>query len=190
MANDVENSANRVKQRPLRVLLVEDNPDDVELCLHIMRKTYPDVHCDVVQRPLEFARRIRTAHYDVILSDYALGPWTGLDVFNLMRKAGRDLPFILLTGALGDERAIECITSGITDYVLKGHPERLAVAISSSARTTGTVRRTRAGRAYTEGKRGKVSDVGGGDSGGDVHRAGDSLLLRESSCRAHHGVQS
>jgi PAS domain S-box-containing protein len=130
MANDVENSANRVKQRPLRMLLVEDNPDDVELCLRLMRKTYPDVHCDVVQRPLEFARRIRTARYDVILSDYALGPWTGLDAFNLMRKAGRDVPFILLTGALGDERAIECITSGITDYVLKDHPERLAVAIS------------------------------------------------------------
>lgn len=66
----------------------------------------------------------------MILSDYALGPWNGVEAFNLMRKAERNTPFILVTGTLDDARAIECVQSGITDYVLKDHPERLPFAIS------------------------------------------------------------
>ena len=114
----------------LSVLLVEDNPDDVNLCLRALRKTYPDSRCDTVSSAVEFVHQIRRVYYDVVLADYALGPWTGLDAFHLMRTLGRDIPFILVTGALGDERAIDCVKSGITDYVLKGHWERLSIAIS------------------------------------------------------------
>ena len=114
----------------LRVLMVEDNPDDAALCQHLLRKTYSEARCDVVQTPEEFARRIRSTYYDVILSDYALGSWTGVDAFNLMQKADRDVPFILVTGILDDVRAIECVQNGITDYILKDHPERLPLAIS------------------------------------------------------------
>ncbi len=114
----------------LSVLLVEDNIDDVDLCLRVLRKAYPESRCDVVKTAVEFAHQIRKSYYDVVLADYALGPWTGLDAFNLMRTLGRDIPFILVTGALGDERAIDCVKSGITDYVLKGHWERLSLAIS------------------------------------------------------------
>jgi len=114
----------------LRVLIAEDNPDDAALCQRLLRKDYPEARCDVVQTPQEFSRQIRTAYYDVILADYALGPWTGVDAFNLMWNAGRDIPFILVTGALGDERAIECVKSGITDYILKDNPARLPLAIS------------------------------------------------------------
>jgi len=114
----------------LRVLVVEDNPDDAALCQRLLRKVYPEARCDVIQTPQEFSRQIGSTYYDVILSDYALGPWTGVDAFNLMQKAGRDVPFILVTGALDETRAVECVKSGITDYILKDRPERLPVAIS------------------------------------------------------------
>ncbi len=114
----------------LRILVIEDNPDDAALCQRLLRKTYPEACCKVVQAPEEFSRQIRSSYYDVILSDYALGSWTGIDAFNLMRETGRDVPFILVTGALDDARAIECVHSGITDYILKDHPERLPLAIS------------------------------------------------------------
>jgi PAS domain S-box-containing protein len=114
----------------LRVLLVEDNADDAELCQRLLRKTYPEIRCDVVQTQQEFSRQLRSSYYDIILADYSLGPWTGVDAFNLMRKATRDIPFILVTGALNDSRAIECVKSGITDYILKDNPERLPFAIS------------------------------------------------------------
>jgi PAS domain S-box-containing protein len=114
----------------LRVLIVEDNPDDAAICQRLLRKTYSDARCEVVQTPEAFARQIRSTYYDVILADYALGSWTGIDAFNLTREAGRDIPFILVTGVLNDAQAIECVQSGITDYILKDHPERLPLAIS------------------------------------------------------------
>ena len=114
----------------LRVLLVEDNADDALLCKRLLRTAYPGIRCDVVETPEEFAQQIRSTFYDVILSDYSLVSWTGVDAFNLMRTTGRDIPFILVTGALDDARAIECVKSGITDYILKDHPERLPFAIT------------------------------------------------------------
>lgn len=114
----------------LRVLLVEDNADDAELSQRLLTKAYPETHCEVVRTLQDFSRQIRSTYYDVILSDYALGTWTGVDAFKLMRHAGRDVPFILVTGALDDARAIECVKSGITDYILKDHPDRLPLAIS------------------------------------------------------------
>lgn len=114
----------------LRVLLVEDNPDDAALSERLVRKTYPQAHCDVVRTPEDLSRQLRGTYYDVILSDYNLGFWDGLDAFKLMRKSGRDVPFILVTGALDDSRAIECVKIGITDYILKDRPERLPFAIT------------------------------------------------------------
>lgn len=127
---EVAHNTNSAIKCSLRVLLVEDNPDDAALSQRLLRKTYPDLRCEIVQTPQEFSRRIRSTYYDVVLSDYALGPWTGIEAFNLMRKAGRDTPFILVTGALDDARAVECVKSGVTDYILKDRPERLPIAIS------------------------------------------------------------
>src|ERR1700730_17990419 len=114
----------------LRVLLVEDSADDVELCWRIPKKSFPGVRCDVVRSAADFSRHIGASYYDVVLADYTLGTWTGLAAFNLMRKAGRSIPFILVTGVLGDRKATQCIKAGITDYVLKDYLERLPVAIS------------------------------------------------------------
>lgn len=124
------NCINPAVKYSLRVLIVEDNPDDAALCQLLLKKTYSEARFDVVEKRENFARQIRSTYYDVILSDYALGSWTGVDAFNLTRKAGRDIPFILVTGVLDDARAIECVQSGITDYILKDHPERLPLAIS------------------------------------------------------------
>jgi two-component system cell cycle sensor histidine kinase/response regulator CckA len=115
---------------PLTILFVEDNPDDVELSLRVLSQAQFAIRYHAVKTAEEFLHQIRTCYYDIILADYNLGPWTGLDALHLIQKEGRDIPFILVTGALGDERAIECIKSGITDYVLKDHLNRLTVAIS------------------------------------------------------------
>lgn len=116
----------------LRILLVEDNADDAELCLLQLRKTNKDLHIDVVSTPDKFASQLHDGVYDVVLSDYALGSWTGLDVLNQLRSERHDIPFILVTGALGEERAVECMKNGVSDYVLKGRLERLPIAISKA----------------------------------------------------------
>ena len=124
-----DSSAKPVRKRPLRVLFIEDNPADVELCLHELKKAGLEVRADVVETPKQFAERLREKSYDIILADYLLYDWTGMDAFDLLRKQGHDLPFLLLTGALGEEKAVECIQKGISDYILKDRLARLPAAI-------------------------------------------------------------
>ena len=136
----------------LRVLLVEDNPDDAALSQHLLKKSFPETCCEVVETQQEFSRQVRSTYYDVILADYALAGWTGVDAFHLMRKSGRVIPFILVTGALRDAKAIECVKSGITDYVLKDHPERLGSAIARALEEKKLLdEHTRAERALKDG---------------------------------------
>ncbi len=62
---------------PLRILLVEDNSDDAELCSHALKKAHKDISINVVRTEDEFANELQANDYDVILSDYSLGGWTG-----------------------------------------------------------------------------------------------------------------
>ena len=111
-------------ERPLRVLFVEDMPTDVKLCLRELKKAGFEVTEDVVQTPEEFLERIRAIPYDIILSDQRLPKWTGTEALECLQQEGKDIPFILVTGTLGEEAAVECIKKGASDYVLK---DRLAV---------------------------------------------------------------
>src|SRR6266851_1170142 len=100
-----ESSAKPVRKRPLRVLFIEDNPADAELCLQELKKASLEVRADVVETPEQFAERLREKSYDIILADYLLYDWTGMDAFDLLRKQGHDLPFLLLTVSLCESRS-------------------------------------------------------------------------------------
>lgn len=115
--------------RRLRVLFIEDSPEDVELCLHELRKAGFEVECDRVETPFELAERLGEGRYDLVLSDYRLPQWTGLDAFHTLEKMGVDLPLLLVTGTLGDELAVECLRKGVRDYVLKEKLARLPFAV-------------------------------------------------------------
>jgi PAS domain S-box-containing protein len=114
----------------LRVLLIEDNPNDVEFCLRLLRKAIPGMHCDFVCTPHEYAELLLLNTYDIILADYALENWTGLDALNFLQAKGKDIPFILVTGALGEQKAVECMKSGMANCIPKDRLDRLPVAIS------------------------------------------------------------
>jgi signal transduction histidine kinase len=113
----------------LRVLLVEDNPDDVELVLVALQKDGFDVSSDVVQTVEEFTLRIQANGYDVILADYNLPQWSGMEALEILRCENLDVPLIVVTGYLGEEKAVECIKQGATDCVLKDHLTRLPVSV-------------------------------------------------------------
>ena len=115
--------------KTIKILLLEDNPDDAELCIRKLRNVGYHVKVDLARTSREFMAHAQTNTYDVILSDYRLPDWNGLDAFNWLRASGIRAPFILVTGTLGDELAIECIKSGVNDYVLNETLERLAVAV-------------------------------------------------------------
>jgi signal transduction histidine kinase len=109
-------------------LLVEDNPADVELVLLALRKDGFDVSSDVVQTVEEFTLRIHAAAYDLILVDYNLPQGSGMEVLEILRRENLDLPLIVVTGYLGEEKAVECIKQGATDCVLKDHLARLPLS--------------------------------------------------------------
>ena len=117
------------KTGTIKILLLEGNPNDAELCIRKLRDAGFHVKVDLARTSREFMAHGQTNTYDVILSDYRLPDWNGLDAFNWVRASGIRAPFVLVTGTLGDELAIECIKSGVNDYVLKENLERLAVAV-------------------------------------------------------------
>ena len=119
-----------VPTEALNVLLVEDNRDDAELCARALKKGHSAFRLDVVCTREELERQLSAVTYDIVLADYNLGPWTGVDACNLVRSKGLNIPFILITGALGEEKAVECVKAGIADYILKDRLERLPLAIS------------------------------------------------------------
>lgn len=113
----------------LRVLLVEDDPSDRDLILRELGKSEFEIISDVAETADEFRQKVKTHRPDVVLADYNLGLWRGTEALEIMREEGLDIPLILVSGALGDVAAVECIKQGVTDYVLKDSLARLPVAL-------------------------------------------------------------
>jgi two-component system, cell cycle sensor histidine kinase and response regulator CckA len=118
-----------VNTKPLRVLLLEDNPVDAELSLRELKKAGFDVSADIVETSEDFAERLRANTYDIVLSDQNLPAWTGMDALEFLQQKNMDIPFILVTGSLGEEAAVECIKKGASDYILKDRVARIPVAV-------------------------------------------------------------
>ena len=113
----------------LRVLLLEDNPLDAELVVRELERDGFEVSSDVAQTEEEFNQRIAGQRYDVILADYSLPQWRGMEALAIVRHRGLDIPFILVTGSLGETKAVECMKQGITDYILKDNLARLPLSV-------------------------------------------------------------
>jgi diguanylate cyclase (GGDEF)-like protein/PAS domain S-box-containing protein len=121
-----------VLKRPLRILFLEDDAADLELCLRVLRAARLEFHCDPALTLQEFAQKFCAQAYDVILADYQFAGWTGMDALELMREQRDDIPFILVSGGLGEDVAVDCVKRGASDYVLKDRLSRLPVAIGQA----------------------------------------------------------
>ncbi len=113
----------------LRVLLVEDNPLDATLILRSLRQGGFDTNATTVQDEAAFIRALHTHKPEIVLADFNLPGWEGMGAVKVLRREGLDIPLILVSGALGDVSAVECIKRGATDYVLKDGLVRLPEAI-------------------------------------------------------------
>ncbi|MCU1301670.1 MAG: hybrid sensor histidine kinase/response regulator [Candidatus Sulfotelmatobacter sp.] len=110
-------------------MLVEDNALDAELVLRALRKDSFEVSAVIVQDEDGFTEALRTHSPEVVLADYNLPNWKGMEALNVLRRQNLDVPMILVSGALGDVTAVECIRQGATDYVLKDGLARLPEVI-------------------------------------------------------------
>ncbi|MGZ3330547.1 MAG: PAS domain S-box protein [Gemmatimonadaceae bacterium] len=127
-ARAVKDDSERVTVKALQVLLVEDIDADAKLIVHTMKHVDGGAQVDVVSTRQQFTERLAERTYDLVLADYRLPNWTGMDALLELRRLGLDIPLILVTGDLGDELAVQSVKAGAADYVLKDSLTRLPIA--------------------------------------------------------------
>src|SRR5574340_446089 len=121
----------------LRILIVEDVPTDAELMQFEIAEAGMTFTSTCVSTKTDFIRELEENPPDIILFDYSLPNFDGLSALNITREQKADIPFIFVSGALGEERAIELLKKGATDYVLKDRLSRLAPAVSRALQEAG-----------------------------------------------------
>ena len=118
----------------LRVLFVEDDPSDIELVSHALERGGFLPEYEVVETAEAFTTQIQKNTYDIILADFNLPSWNGMETTAILRREHLDIPVVLVSGALGETRAVECIKQGAADYVLKDHLLRLPEVVRRAVR--------------------------------------------------------
>lgn len=113
----------------MRILCLEDDSTDAALMTATLKQDRLDVEVVRVEDEQGFRAALETCRWDVILADYALPAFDGLEALTIAKSVCPDVPFILVSGTLGEEPAIEALTKGATDYVLKHNLPRLASAV-------------------------------------------------------------
>jgi PAS domain S-box-containing protein len=115
--------------RQLRILILEDNASDAELVRRELRKTGLDFTAQVTPDKASYLQALDTPAPDLILADYSLPGFDGLTALSLARQRFGDLPVVIVSGAIGEETAIEALKAGATDYVLKQRLSRLGPVV-------------------------------------------------------------
>ncbi|MDG4474997.1 response regulator [Thiovibrio frasassiensis] len=113
----------------LRVLLVEDSEDDAALVVRALSKGGFAPSYERVDAAAGMAACLASQEWDLVLSDYSMPQFNGLAALQLLQEKGLDLPFILVSGAVGEETAVEIMRAGACDYVMKDKLARLAPAV-------------------------------------------------------------
>ena len=118
---------------PLRVLLVDDNPDDRALAIRELRKAFPQVRVREIFTPAQLEEALQTRDFDVVITDYQLGWSNGIAVLRAVKAARSETPVIMFTATAQQEDAVAAMKAGLDEYVIKSmkHFVRLPVAIEA-----------------------------------------------------------
>ena len=120
---------------PLKVLIVENSENDALLIADCLGDAGYAVNWDRVETARELSHALAgTDTWDLILSDYTMPGFGGLEALKIYQASGLDIPFILVSGSIGEERAIEAMHAGVHDYIMKDHTQRLGPAIDRELR--------------------------------------------------------
>jgi PAS domain S-box-containing protein len=115
---------------PLRVLHVEDTKSDAFLLQHFLRKLGYDLTFERVETSEEMKVALDKQTWDVVISDYNLPQFSAPQALSILKETGLDIPFIVLSGAIGEETAVEMMHTGANDYVMKDNLRRLGPALA------------------------------------------------------------
>ncbi len=115
--------------KQIRVLLVEDSKADAEIILRLIKKAGYEVFSQQLQTKPDLQNALKNQGWDVVLTDYSLPQFSAEEALETLKQSGLDLPFILVSGTVGEETAVRMMKAGANDYLLKDNLERLCPAI-------------------------------------------------------------
>src|SRR5512141_3176174 len=117
--------------RSLNLLLLEDSPNDAELILDVLQEAGFELASRRVDSQADYLRELDQPP-DFIPSDFSMPQFTARDALRLMKERGLDIPFIVVSGCIGEEMAVECMKAGAADYLLKDRLGRLGHSVSQA----------------------------------------------------------
>lgn len=118
-----------VSQNRLRVLLVEDSEDDADLLLRELRRGGRELEHLRVDTPEALEAALQRQDWDVILADFSMPRFSGTDALHRVRARGLEVPFIFVSGTIGEDTAVQAMKSGAQDYIMKGNLKRVLPAV-------------------------------------------------------------
>jgi PAS domain S-box-containing protein len=127
---------------PLRVLIVEDSEDDALLLVRVLRRSGYELTYERVDTEAAMNAALDKHAWDIIIADYTMPEFDGLAALAVMQRRGLDLPFIVVSGSIGEDIAVAAMKAGAHDYIMKGNLTRLVPAVERELREA-EVRRAR-----------------------------------------------
>lgn len=118
-----------MENKSYKILHIEDNLSDAELIKIEIESSFPKAILHQTHNKNDFIKQLKN-DYDIILSDYNIPEIEGLEIYNIAKQYHPNIPFIFVSGTIGEERAVDVLRSGITDYVLKGNIKKLPFTIN------------------------------------------------------------
>src|ERR1700691_2727682 len=119
---------------PRKVLMIDDSADDTELIVRALRRSIDDLTYQRVDTPEAMQAALAREKWDIVISDYSMPRFDGLSALKVLRMTDTDVPFILVSGTIGESVAVEAMKAGANDYILKGNLARLPLAVEREIR--------------------------------------------------------
>src|ERR1700686_3052922 len=113
----------------LRVLMIEDSEDDAALVVRELRRGDYDVQLERVDEPSALQSAFQKQSWDLIISDFSMPHFSGPDALRMLKSAGSEIPFIFVSGTIGEETAVAALREGAQDYLMKTNLKRLVPAV-------------------------------------------------------------
>jgi len=155
--------------KKLNILYLEDDPLDVELVCATFESEYINFNLQHAKNRDEFVAALHKNNFDIILADYSLPSFDGLSALKIAQEKHPSIPFIIISGMIGEEVAIETLKSGATDYVLKQRMERLLPAMRRALKEAEEHRKRKQAEEALKESNKRYEDL--------VEKAGIAILL-------------
>jgi sigma-B regulation protein RsbU (phosphoserine phosphatase) len=120
--------------KPLNILVVEDSEDDTLLLLRELRRGAFAPDWQRVDNPAAMEAALESKHWDLVVADFSMPQFNALAALDLLKSKGADMPFIIVSGTIGEELAVRAMKNGAADYIMKGNLNRLVPAVQRELR--------------------------------------------------------